>query len=243
MYQHPFNPSLERWKPVVTAPPIPFADADWAVLFERLAVLGGSPPAEAARQRLRRFAAHLLQWNRMDNLIGPAAEQNLLMRHLLDSATLLPFLDDNARVADLGSGGGLPGVVLAILSPPGRRFDLIERAAKKARFLKFIVHELGLAAQVRVLPVSADRLGRDGKNAYDLVVSRAVGSLTDGAAIAWPLLKPGGSYLALKGARHDRELDDYAASPVGGGYRPPTVHPDGLGEGVIIRLVRTAEAP
>ncbi len=222
------------------APAPPFAESEWELFFTRLTPFLPAPPSSVQRQNLYRFAEHLLHWNRVHNLIGPAAAKNLLIRHLLDSAPLLPMLDPDSRVADIGSGAGFPGLVLAILSSAGHRFDLIERAGKKAGFLSFIIHELKLGDRTRVLAESAERLGGDEKNAYDFVVSRALGSLADGAVIAAGLLSDGGRYLALKGDRHQEELDEFLAAPIHERYLPPTVHATGVASGVIVRLIRNS---
>ena len=190
---------------------------------------------------LQRFSVLLLQANRRFNLIGPSAESNLLARHFLDAVPLLPFFAEGARVADIGSGGGLPGVVLAILSPPPRMVCLVESAYKKALFLQQVVVDLGIQERVRVCAMRAEQLGLEEKNAYDFVVSRALGSLVYGAGLAKKLLRPGGAYLAMKGRHHDVDIEALRRRPIRHAFQEPEVHPAiGKGGGVIVRLTLKA---
>ncbi len=201
----------------------------------------GRSLSERQRADLQQFSLLLWEANQQFNLMGPSAATDWLSRHLLDAVPLLPFFTARAQVADLGSGGGVPGLVLAILSHPPQTIHLIESTIKKARFLEAVVAQLALQDRVRVFPLRAEQLGSEGKNAYDLVVSRALGSLAYGAALAAPLLRPGGAYLALKGRQHPQELAEWRQSPLRRLFQEPQIHPAmGEGGGVIIRLLKRA---
>ncbi|MEO5351782.1 MAG: 16S rRNA (guanine(527)-N(7))-methyltransferase RsmG [Magnetococcus sp. XQGC-1] len=214
-----------------------FSAEAWRDCFTRMEAVLRRPLSPEQQAELQQFSALLLQANRRFNLMGPSAEKDLLTRHLLDAVPLLPFFTPEARVADLGSGGGVPGLVLAILCHPPQTIHLIESIQKKARFLEQVVEQLRLGDRVRVFALRAERLGTAEKNTYDLVISRAVGTLAYGAELAWGLLRPGGAYLALKGHNHPLEVAEWQRSPLYRLYHPPQIHPT-LEErgGVIVRL-------
>lgn len=218
-----------------------FPHVAWQSCFAQMEAVLGRALSARQREDLQQFGTLLLQANRQFNLMGPSAERDLLTRHLLDAVPLLPFFTAEARVADLGSGGGVPGLVLAILCQPPQRIHLIESIQKKARFLEQVVQQLALEDRVQVFALRAEQLGTTEKNAYDLVVSRALGSLVYGAELAWGLLRPGGAYLALKGKNHALDVAEWQRNPVHRLYQPPHIHPTpGEGGGVILRLDKRA---
>ena len=134
--------------------------------------------------------------------IADSTRSRALQVHIADSLSGLEFeqLRRAERIADLGSGAGLPGLVLAA-ELPGARVDLVESVERKARFLREAVERMGLA-NAEVVPERAEAWsGAAGRDAYDAVTARAVGSLATLAELASPLLRSGGSVLAWKGRR------------------------------------------
>ncbi len=126
--------------------------------------------------------------------------------HIADSLSgleLEPLLSAG-RVADLGSGAGLPGLVLAACLP-GSRFDLIESVSRKCEFLGRAIERMGLANATVVGERSEAWAGGAGREAYDVVTARAVGGLPTLAELASPLLRDGGVLAAWKGARSEDE--------------------------------------
>jgi 16S rRNA (guanine527-N7)-methyltransferase len=126
--------------------------------------------------------------------------------HIADSLSGLGFeqLRVAGRVADLGSGAGLPGLVLAA-ELPGARVDLIESVSRKAEFLRLAIARMELE-NAEVVPERAEaRSAAAGREAYDALSARAVGSLATLAELASPLLRKGGHLLAWKGARDPEE--------------------------------------
>jgi 16S rRNA (guanine527-N7)-methyltransferase len=126
--------------------------------------------------------------------------------HLADSLSGLEFeaLLEADRVADLGSGAGFPGLVLAARLPEAR-FELIESVARKCEFLREAVERMGLANAAVVCKRSEDWAAGEGRERYDAVTARAVGSLSTLAELASPLLREGGVLIAWKGARAEQE--------------------------------------
>jgi 16S rRNA (guanine527-N7)-methyltransferase len=126
--------------------------------------------------------------------------------HIADSLSGLEIkeLRGASRVADLGSGAGLPGLVLAACLPDSR-LDLIESVGRKCEFLRDAIARMGLGNAAVVCERSEDWAGGDGREAYDAVTARAIGSLALIAELASPLLREGGVLAAWKGARSAEE--------------------------------------
>ncbi|WP_257644226.1 16S rRNA (guanine(527)-N(7))-methyltransferase RsmG [Luteimonas salinisoli] len=162
------------------------------------------------------YLALLQRWNRAYNLTAVREPQAMVTRHLLDSLAMLPHLPAQGRLADLGTGPGLPGIPLAI-ARPALQVALVESNGKKARFLREAVRSLGLD-NARVLESRAEAVDEPG--AHDLVTARALASLADILAVGGHLLAPGGRLLALKGVRPDAEI---AALPQG--WELEALHP------------------
>jgi 16S rRNA (guanine527-N7)-methyltransferase len=139
--------------------------------------------------------------NAQFNLTAIRDRPGMLRKHLLDSLSVLPFLR-GARVADVGSGAGFPGLALAIVESQ-RRFTLIEATGKKARFALQTAVRLELQ-NVQVANVRAETYRPF--ELFDTVVARALASLEDFVAYAGHLCAPGGRLLAMKGKRPDAEI-------------------------------------
>lgn len=172
-----------------------------------LAALSLDLPAPA-RGQLRALVDLLAHWNRAINLTSVRDPGDMLVRHVFDSLAVLPLMHGR-RIADVGSGPGLPGLVLA-LADPALRLTLIDSNGKMARFQREAVRQLGLAD--RVTPVQARVEALPASHDHDTVLSRAFAALPDFVAASAGLLAPGGRWLALKGRRPDAEL---AALPAG----------------------------
>lgn len=142
-------------------------------------------------------------------LIGPREAGRLWERHLLNCAVLTDLVPDGARVVDVGSGAGLPGLPMAIRRPD-LRVDLVEPMKRRADFLAEAVVALALPEAVRVIRGRADDAAvlREAGNS-DWVVARAVAPLDRLVRWCLPLLVPGGRLLALKGARAAEEIAEH----------------------------------
>jgi len=144
------------------------------------------------------------------------------MAHVADSLSALPFLRRRGvqRLVDLGSGGGFPGLPLAIALPVERAL-LVDSIGKKVRFLQTAVDALGLAGHVRTHAGRAETLARDEANRerWPAVTARAVAALPDLVELGFPLLEPGGVLVAWKRGDIDAELAaaERAAAAMGGG--------------------------
>ncbi|MBF0624752.1 MAG: 16S rRNA (guanine(527)-N(7))-methyltransferase RsmG [Magnetococcales bacterium] len=212
---------------------------DWATFGRQAAGLVGRSLSADEGRTLEAYVGLLAEWNQTYNLVGPSVLERVLDRHLLDSLTLLPHLGPRQRVADLGSGAGLPGLVLGVFLDLDSRMDLIEGAEKKNRFLRHAVARLGLVNRVRVPGQRAELLVREQPSPYTTVVSRALGSLIYGAELAAPLLETGGNYLALKGERHEEEVTAFLDAPIAQRFAAPRIQRLDAG-GVIVILKKVS---
>jgi 16S rRNA (guanine527-N7)-methyltransferase len=164
-------------------------------------------PARPLADRLLDYLALLDRWNKTYNLTAVRDPREMLTRHLLDSLSMWPHVAPG-KLADLGTGPGLPGIPLA-LAVPGLQVTLVESISKKTRFLREVVRQLGLD-NVRVLDSRAEAVAEPG--AYDQITARAMDTLAGILAVGGHLLAPGGRLLAMKGQRPDAEI---AALPPG----------------------------
>jgi 16S rRNA (guanine527-N7)-methyltransferase len=158
---------------------------------------------------LNAFLQELERWNRVHNLTSVEGEQASIDLHLIDSIAILPIMREflpstPIQIADLGSGGGLPAIPIAI-AQPNWSISLIEAVRKKTAFLQNVKGKLGLGnASIysdRVEHVASQEPGK-----YDAVISRAFTSLDRFLDLAEPFLKPGGLVFAMKARRADEEL-------------------------------------
>lgn len=159
------------------------------------------PPG--AEDRLLAFVELLVKWNRVFNLTAVRDPEEMVTRHILDSLAVAPHLA-GARVLDVGTGAGLPGVPLA-LACPERRFVLLDANAKKCRFVTQAVTELGLA-NVEVVRTRVEDY--QPRAPFDTVLARAYAAVPVLAEEAGRLCAPGGRLLAMKGLSPDAELRD-----------------------------------
>jgi 16S rRNA (guanine527-N7)-methyltransferase len=163
-----------------------------------------------ARQRLLQYVALLAKWNRIYNLTAVRAQEQMVSHHLLDSLAILPHLpvpQARPRVADAGSGAGLPGIPLA-LACPSWHVTLVEASAKKAAFLRQAAIELEMA-NVAVHEGRVEHWRPPQR--FALVVSRAFTGLARFVDACRHLLAPGGVLAAMKGRDPRAELDTLAA--------------------------------
>lgn len=176
---------------------------------------------------MERYAALLATDGVVRGLIGPREVPRLWDRHLINSMALAPALAHGARVADVGSGAGLPGLVLAV-GRPDLDVTLVEPLLRRTTFLTEVVEQLGLD-NVTVLRSRAEDL--HGSVAFDVVTSRAVAPL--GRLLEWcmPLAAPDGHVLALKGSTAGEEIRAVRSLLGRHGWAPPElvqVGPEGV---------------
>lgn len=160
----------------------------------------------AIAPRLLDYLALLERWNRTYNLTAIRDPREMLVKHLLDSLAMARFVD-GGRLADLGTGPGLPGIPLAI-ARPALQVALVESNGKKARFLREAVRHLGLS-NARVIESRAEAVAEPG--GFELITARALDRLAGILAVGGHLLAPGGRLLAMKGVLPSDEIAELPA--------------------------------
>lgn len=188
-------------------------DHPHATLDAGLAALGLEPSLSPP---LRRYLDLLARWNRTYNLTAIRDPGEMVTLHLLDSLSMHAHMAGVRRLADLGTGAGLPGIPLAI-ALPALEVTLVESNGKKARFLREAVRQLGLS-NARVAESRAEAV--DMPAAFDAITARAMATLGDILAVGAHLLAPGGRLLAMKGVRPDAEIAELPA-----GWVVEAIHP------------------
>lgn len=161
--------------------------------------------SETVIEQLLAYHALLVKWNKAYNLTAVRDPQEMIERHLLDSLSVLPFIEGQ-RWADIGSGGGMPGIVLAIVYPE-RQFTLVDSNGKKTRFLQQVKMELDLA-NVTVLHSRVEQVDLP---PLDGIVSRAFSSLHDFTHWTRHLGNNQTRWLAMKGLYPQDELAELPA--------------------------------
>lgn len=171
-------------------------------------------PVDLSDDHIRRFEQYadlLLDWNQRINLTAITERDAVFARHFLDSLTLVPIIEDQVgsgsiRLIDVGSGGGLPGLALAIVRPRWN-ITLLDSTRKKVRVLETFIDELALD-NVTAIWGRAEDIGDQPahREQYDVAVARAVAELRELAEYCLPFVRVGGVMIAPKGADIDEEV-------------------------------------
>lgn len=151
--------------------------------------------SEQQLAQLRSYVAYLQKWNRAYNLTSIRSRPEIIVRHLLDSAAVIPHLPPGDRLLDVGAGAGLPGLIIAILRPD-MQVTVVDSVGKKALFMRHIQRQLALE-NVQVIEARAEEL--EAETPWPLVISRAFAALGEFIRLTMPLLSADGSWLAMKG--------------------------------------------
>ncbi|XP_059303835.1 uncharacterized protein LOC132055851 isoform X1 [Lycium ferocissimum] len=170
------------------------------------------------KEQVHLYIDSLLEWNQRMNLTAVKEESEVMERHVEDSLSIIEPIrtsyvshcgtsSENLNLVDVGSGAGLPGIILAIASP-GWKVTLLESMNKRCSFLEHVVSEIGLS-NVQVKRERAETLGQDVnfRESFDVAVARAVAEMRILAEYCLPLVRTGGIFLAAKGHDPQEEVD------------------------------------
>ena len=160
---------------------------------------------------LELFLQEMGRWNQVHNLTAIEDQNDSVRLHLIDSIAVLPSLREflkvpTPKIADLGSGGGLPAIPIAIMQPQWR-LTLIEVVRKKTAFLQHVRGKLQLK-NIEVLSERVENVALQQPGQFDAVISRAFTNLARFLELSLPLLKPDGLVFAMKSKRADEEMAD-----------------------------------
>ncbi|NUT62702.1 16S rRNA (guanine(527)-N(7))-methyltransferase RsmG [Herbaspirillum sp. C9C3] len=163
--------------------------------------------SDAQIDKLMAYQALLAKWNKVYNLTALRDPAQMVTHHLLDSLSAMSAFAGARRVLDVGAGGGLPGIVLAIWAAeaqPQMQITLVDTVSKKTAFLNQVKAQLHLS-NVTVLHARVEQLPVEQQ--YDVITSRAFAELKDFVTWSNHLLQQGGQYIALKGVLPQEEID------------------------------------
>ncbi len=172
------------------------------------------------QQKLLAYLELLSKWNRTYNLTAIRDPEQMMTHHLLDSLAVIPAFANAKNVLDVGAGGGLPGMILAIWAlsaQPEMRVSMVDTVHKKTAFLTQVKAELMLT-NVNVHTARVEQL--QVKQKFDVITSRAFAELADFINWSAHLLADGGQFIALKGVRPEAEISNLPAGWVVTEIRP-----------------------
>lgn len=151
------------------------------------------------------FIDYLLEVNAHTNLTTITDVDEIKIKHIKDSLSVLDLIKKNDKVLDIGSGAGFPGIPLAI----EKKIDLtlIDSVNKKVNFMNQAIEKIDLQ-NARAIHSRAEDFAKDNREKFDVVVSRAVANMTTLSELCLPFVKVGGIFIALKGPRADEELEE-----------------------------------
>jgi 16S rRNA (guanine527-N7)-methyltransferase len=174
--------------------------------FDRRSFAEATGASATALEALQTYLDMLADWNSRMNLVGPSALATFWLRHAYDSAQLLRFAPSAKIWADLGSGAGLPGIVLAILlkDTPGAKVHLVESMVKRTRFLAEVSAKLDLPVAIHTCRAEDMAVPKG----LDVVTARACAPMSRLLSFAYPCLRTGATGLFLKGRDAEHELTD-----------------------------------
>ncbi len=164
---------------------------------------------DITQEQISLMAAHgaeLIRWNKKINLTAIVDPLAMAEKHFIDAIAVLPFLGQEKKIMDMGTGGGFPSIPLKIMNP-SLGFVLVDASRKKVNFLKHVIRILGLE-NIEAVHSRVEDLAFDDTHAkrYDAVISRAFAGLEKFVGFAFPLLKPEGKIYALKGKQAPEEI-------------------------------------
>lgn len=172
-------------------------------------------------EQLEQFFAYmnlLIEWNEKMNLTAIVEPNEIILKHFIDSITILKEIDNNSKIIDVGTGAGFPGVPLSIMNPT-LKITLADSLNKRLIFLQEVVNQLGLK-NIEIIHARAEELGKNKKyrENFDAATSRAVANLSTLSEYLIPLVKVGGKIISMKagGAQEEIEAAKKAIKILGG---------------------------
>ncbi len=197
--------------------------------------------------RLDKYAEMIVETNKTLNLTAITEPDEILYKHFIDSLSLLTVIDlkEGAKVIDVGTGAGFPGVVL-LIARPDIKITLMDGTNKRLNFIRSVLDEIGLDAEI--LHSRAELAGKDKayREKFDLVTARAVANMNTLSEYCMPFVKVGGIFAPMKAAKADEELDSAeGAIKLLGGKVDKVCHLDiaNCGERCIIITKKISQTP
>lgn len=150
----------------------------------------------------------LIEWNEKMNLTAITEPEEIVLKHFIDSVTILNKLDNYAKIVDVGTGAGFPGIPLSIMNPT-LKITLVDSLNKRLIFLQEVVNKLNLK-NIEIVHARAEEFGQNKKyrESFDFATSRAVANLSTLSEYLIPLVKVKGKVISMKAAEAQDEIND-----------------------------------
>lgn len=176
-------------------------------LLEKASTMGVRFSVEQMEQ-FYKYMNLLIEWNEKMNLTAIIEPNEIILKHFIDSITILKDIKDNSTVVDVGTGAGFPGIPLSIMNPT-LKITLVDSLNKRLIFLQEVINELDLK-NVELVHARAEEFGRNKKyrEKFDVATSRAVANLATLSEYLLPLVKVNGQAISMKAGNASQEIED-----------------------------------
>ena len=163
---------------------------------------------ELKSKKFEKYKDLLLEWNNKINLTAITDEKEIILKHFIDSCTILKYIENNQKIIDIGTGAGFPGIPLKIMNET-LDITLVDSLNKRINFLNEVIKELELK-DIKAIHSRAEDLGRDNnyREKYNVATSRAVANLSTLLEYLMPFVKVGGICICMKGPNIEEELNE-----------------------------------
>ena len=148
----------------------------------------------------------LLEWNEKMNLTAITEPEEVILKHFIDSITIIPYLEDSEKILDIGTGAGFPGIPLKILEE-NKEFTLLDSLNKRINFLQTVINSLKLN-KIQAVHGRAEEFIKNQREIYDIVTSRAVARLNVLIEYMLPFVKVGGKCICMKSVDIQEEIEE-----------------------------------
>ncbi|MBE6785502.1 MAG: 16S rRNA (guanine(527)-N(7))-methyltransferase RsmG [Ruminococcaceae bacterium] len=216
-------------------------------LLKEKAALYGVGLDEKALERFDIYARLLVEWNEKINLTAITEPDEIVIKHFVDSLSIFSAVDIpvGSRVIDVGTGAGFPGVAM-LIARPDLDITLMDSTNKKLNVIRDMLENIGLEANVVHKRAEEAGQSKDFRESYDFATARAVSNLRDLSEFCLPFVKVGGTFISMKSAKADEEIEEgkKAISVLGGRIREKkTFNLEAAGERTVILIEKSSSTP
>ena len=171
-------------------------------------------------EKFHKYMKLVLNWNEKINLTAITDEDEIILKHFVDSLTVLKYINENDKIIDVGTGAGFPGIPIAIMMP-NVKITLLDSLNKRINFLNEVIRELDLK-NIETIHSRSEDCGKDFlfREKYDIALARAVANLSTLSEYLLPFIKIDGKMICMKGSEIEEELKnaEYAIKELGGEF-------------------------
>ena len=216
-------------------------------LLKEKAALYGVDLDDKALERFDIYARLLVEWNEKINLTAITEPDEIVIKHFVDSLSVFSAIEipEGARVIDVGTGAGFPGVAM-LIARPDLDITLMDSTNKKLNVIRDILENMGLEANVVHKRAEEAGQSKDFRETYDFATARAVSNLRDLSEFCLPFVKVGGTFISMKSAKADEEIEEgkKAIAVLGGRIKEKkTFNLEDAGERTVILIEKSSATP